>query len=422
MAEKGRFIWKNFRFREHVSAKPELVINFRLFFRHSFQNLNNTLNRLNDTWLRIIGITVLLVISISVHDYYDQQYSTRMLLKSIVTFISIGVIWHVMRALIIHYRQRYPKKSQVAKRYFLTFLTSSVFITLVSWLSRAVHHLITYGSLTKFRIAYETASITINKRTLARSIYGFDLIQATIIFIFFQAMYEIVFFIHDSSVREKRLRLAEQEREMLRAANLQSQLDALKQQVNPHFLFNSLNVLDSLIEDDPPKARVFLDELSTVYRYLLRSNRNDQSADGSLREGGSEQHLINLASELDFIDSYYHLLKTRLGEGLQLDITIDDRYHMYRLPPLTLQLLVENAFKHNIVLPDQPLVITIRTDQEGNLLVQNNVQRKNVRVASNGVGLSNILTKYRILNQPAPNIREENGQFVVILPLIDANT
>lgn len=248
-------------------------------------------------------------------------------------------------------------------------------------------------------------------RALARSIYGFDLVQAIVNFVFFQAMYEIVFFIHDSSVREKRLRQAEQEREMLRAANLQSQLDALKQQVNPHFLFNSLNVLDSLIEDNPAQARVFLEELSTVYRYLLRSNRSD----------GPEQHLTDLASELDFIDSYYHLLKTRLGDGLQLKVDIDDHYQHYKLPPLTLQLLVENAFKHNIVLPDQPLVIAIRTDQAGNLLVQNNVQRKSVRVASNGVGLNNILTKYRILNQPTPTIREENGRFEVTLPLIDAS-
>ena len=309
-----------------------------------------------------------------------------------------------MRAFFLYFRQRYPNKPQIAKRLLLTFLTGSLTTTVVLWLSSALQHWVTFGSLATYRLSHATASITVNNRTLALNMFGFDFVLAVTNFIFFQVIYEIVFFIHDSSVREKRLRQAEQEREMLRAANLQSQLDALKQQVNPHFLFNSLNVLDSLIEDDPPRARIFLEELSTVYRYLLRSN---------------EYHLTDLEKELGFIQSYYHLLKTRLGHGLQLNLEIDDRYQNYKLPPLTLQLLVENAFKHNIVLPDQPLVINIRTDQAGNLLIQNNVQRKNVRVASNGIGLSNILTKYRVLNQPTPTIREENGLFEVKLPLID---
>lgn len=382
------------------------MINFRLIFRHSILNLTCILNRPNDTWLRIIGITTLMAISISVNNYYDQPFSVRMLLKGAVTLISIVAIWYVMRALIFHFRGRYPEKTRTGRRFLFTFLTSSVITTLIIWLSRAIQHGIVYGSLTDFQLGHEMASITINNRTLALNLYGFDLVQASVTFIFFQAMYEIVFFIHDSTVREKRLRQAEQEREMLRAVNLQSQLDALKQQVNPHFLFNSLNVLDSLIEDDPRQARLFLEELSTVYRYLLRSN---------------EYHLTDLNKELDFIHSYYHLLKTRLGDGLQLNIAIEERYEHYKLPPLTLQLLVENAFKHNIVLPDQPLVIDIRTDQAGNLIILNNVQRKKVRVASNGVGLSNILTKYRVLNQPAPTIREENGLFEVTLPLINAS-
>ncbi|MPR36861.1 sensor histidine kinase [Salmonirosea aquatica] len=364
------------------------------------------MNRLNDTWLRIIGISTLLAISISVNDYYQRPYSPRMLFKIMVTLGTITAIWHVMRYLLIYFRKRYPRKSQFIKRLSLTFLASSFINTVIIWLSWALQHLITYGSLTDFRIYHDMASITVNNHKLSLGLYGFDIVLAVVNFLFFQVMYEIVFFIHDSIIREKQLRLAEQEREMLRAANLQSQLDALKQQVNPHFLFNSLNALDSLIEDDPPRARVFLEELSTVYRYLLRSN---------------EHHLIDLEKELGFIQSYYHLLKTRLGDGLQLNLVIDDRYRTYKLPTLTLQLLVENAFKHNIVLPDQPLVIDIRTDQAGNLLIQNNIQRKNVRVASNGVGLSNILTKYRVLSQPTPTIREANGQFEVTLPLIDAS-
>ncbi|MBC7920650.1 MAG: histidine kinase [Ferruginibacter sp.] len=194
------------------------------------------------------------------------------------------------------------------------------------------------------------------------------------------------------------------ETERLQKVNLQSQLEALKQQVNPHFLFNSLNVLDSLIEDDPRQASAFLDQLSTVYRYLLRSN---------------EQNLADLNTELQFIKSYFHLLRTRHGVGLNLTVAVDERFGRYQLPPLTLQLLVENAVKHNVILREQPLTIEILTDAQAHLLVRNNIQQKRTRVVSNGVGLSNILTKYRMLNQPVPTVWEADGQFVVTLPLIE---
>ncbi|GAB4025077.1 sensor histidine kinase [Spirosoma gilvum] len=181
------------------------------------------------------------------------------------------------------------------------------------------------------------------------------------------------------------------------------QIQALQGQVNPHFLFNSLNVLDSLIEEDPERARIFLEEMSTVYRYLLRAN---------------EQPLTDLGAELTFIQSYYHLLRTRHGRGIELVMNVPESYQTYQLPPLTLQLLVENAVKHNVALPDQPLFVDISIDSDSRLLVRNNIQRKTSRVLSNGVGLSNILTKYQMLGQPTPVIQEVDGQFLAILPLI----
>jgi sensor histidine kinase YesM len=361
------------------------------------------LNTVNDKWLRIIGISLLLVISITGNGFHQQPLTGEIMIRILISFVSITITWHVNRALIFYFREKYSSKRQIASRLLLTFLTGSIASTLIIWLTGAARHLILHGTLLAYRGAGQTASITVNKMTIALSMYGFDFVHAATNFIFFQAIYESLFFARDSSLYQKRLKQAEQEQEKLRASNLQSQLDALKQQVNPHFLFNSLNVLDSLIEDDPKQARVFLDELSTVYRYLLRSN---------------DQHLTDLSTELDFINSYYHLLKTRHGAGLSLNVTVDDRYQTYRIPPLTLQLLVENAVKHNVVLPDQPLSIDILTDEQARLQVRNNVQRKTVRVASNGVGLSNILSKYQMLNQTAPTIREDNGQFVVTLPLI----
>ncbi|TMI97163.1 MAG: hypothetical protein E6H06_02430, partial [Bacteroidetes bacterium] len=124
------------------------------------------------------------------------------------------------------------------------------------------------------------------------------------------------------------------EAENLKKENLQSQLEGLKGQVNPHFLFNSLNSLSSLISEDPEKAEKFLDEMSKVYRYLLRTN---------------EEGLTTLDSEMQFIQSYFHMLKTRYGDGLDMETKIDEHYMGYQLPPLTLQMLIENAVKHNMI-------------------------------------------------------------------------
>lgn len=201
----------------------------------------------------------------------------------------------------------------------------------------------------------------------------------------------------------------------LKQLNIQHQLDVLKQQVNPHFLFNSLNSLIALIGEDPVRAEAFAEELSSVYRYVLRTNRSEGLSNNV---PDLTQHLTDLDSELTFIQSYYQLLKTRHGCGLDLVICVDEQFGPYRLPPLTLQLLVENAVKHNITLPEQPLRIQISTDERGTLQVLNNIQRKEVRVLSNGVGLSNIQAKYTMLGQPAPAIQEANNEFIVRLPLI----
>ncbi|RAJ97461.1 7TM protein involved in diverse intracellular signaling [Larkinella arboricola] len=183
----------------------------------------------------------------------------------------------------------------------------------------------------------------------------------------------------------------------------EAQMRALQSQVNPHFLFNSLNTLSALIDENPQQATDYVDELSSVYRYLLRA-------------GDSE--LTSLSVELNFIRSYLHLLKTRYGQSICTEIAVADTFQDALLPPLTLQLLVENAVKHNRALLEEPLTIRIGTTEVGHLVVENNIQRRAVRVESNGVGLSNITDKYRLLNHPTPRIEEANGWFRVTLPLL----
>ncbi|GAB3946402.1 hypothetical protein GCM10028805_16870 [Spirosoma harenae] len=210
---------------------------------------------------------------------------------------------------------------------------------------------------------------------------------------------------HESIFTYNQLRESTQREYKLKQLHMQQQMDVLKQQVNPHFLFNSLNSLITLIGENPQQAETFTEELSSVYRYVLRAN---------------EQDLTDLGTELDFINSYTHLLRTRYGAGFELQIQVDQRFRSYQIPPLTLQLLVENAVKHNSILKSKPLTVDIQTDDLANLHVRNNIQKKRQSVVSNGVGLANILAKYEMLGQPRPSVREETGQFVVALPLIPA--
>ncbi|HYO21238.1 MAG TPA: histidine kinase [Flavisolibacter sp.] len=205
----------------------------------------------------------------------------------------------------------------------------------------------------------------------------------------------------------ERLKESVLEKDTLKQQALQHEFDALKNQVNPHFLFNCFNTLSSLISEDKQKAEVFLNELSKVYRYLLRNN---------------EDGLSTVENEIKFIRSYYGLLRTRHGDALQMTIDIDKRYHPYLLPSLTLQLLVENVVKHNQLSKSLPLVIEIFTTAGNKLVVNNNLQRRTVKAPSNRVGLENIQAKYDLLNQPGFQVMEDGKNFTVVLPLIWNNT
>ncbi len=193
------------------------------------------------------------------------------------------------------------------------------------------------------------------------------------------------------------------EKEMLQKMNLQSEFDALKSQVNPHFLFNSLNSLSSLIHENPEDAEKFLDEMSKVYRYILKNN---------------EESIIDLGTELKFLNSYYHLLKTRYNEGFSVNIDVDEGTRECLIPPLTLQLLLENAVKHNVIMKEEPLHIFIKTEEGERLTVRNNLQKKSTKVQSNKVGLANIVSKYRLLGQDEVIISETATDFIVSIPLI----
>lgn len=207
-------------------------------------------------------------------------------------------------------------------------------------------------------------------------------------------------------------RAALTEAELQEKLHLESQFQSLQNQLNPHFLFNSLNVLSSLITENPRRAEDFVDQLSNVYRYLLRSN---------------DRELVSVEEELNFIRSFFHLLSTRYDQGITLNIAIDPDFTKKQLPALALQILLENAVKHNEIAPDKPLHIEILDNLpeviEGKsgptLLVRNNIQRKNSRSSSNRVGLDNLLQRYELLGETGFAVQDDGRFFTVVLPLLD---
>lgn len=209
----------------------------------------------------------------------------------------------------------------------------------------------------------------------------------------------------EKTVEERTEKLTKANTQLLKLQkeNLQSQFEVLKQQVNPHFLFNSLNVLTSLIKVNPDLAEVFTERLSKVYRYVLENKEKD---------------LIPLAIELDFIRSYTFLLDIRFSGKLFVEIDIDNRYHEYLVVPMVLQLLIENAVKHNTFSKKNPLHISLTVDNEHFLTVSNNLQNRKTQMVSTGVGLVNISKRYSLLTdtQPAFDITEK--RFTARIPLI----
>lgn len=184
---------------------------------------------------------------------------------------------------------------------------------------------------------------------------------------------------------------------------LKADYRVLQNQVNPHFLFNSLNVLISEIKHNPNTAVEFTRKLSKVYRYVLQSKNHD---------------LIALSKELDFIDSYIFLHKVRIGDALDYSVNISEEIVHMQIPPLTLQILIENAIKHNVANEENKLKISIASNEDNELIVSNNLQAIE-NADSTYTGLSNLSKRFELLKQNGFSYGEQEEKFVVCIPLID---
>lgn len=195
------------------------------------------------------------------------------------------------------------------------------------------------------------------------------------------------------------------ESERLRSEKAESQYAVLKNQVNPHFLFNSLNSLSSLIRVSPEKAIDFVDRFSKIYRYVLEVN---------------DKTVVELKDELEFLQSYYFLQKIRFCKNLEIETNINATKLNEFLPPLSIQILIENAIKHNEISTENPLKIDIYLENDF-LVIANNLQFKNSMESSTGIGLVNLAERYEHLTDQKPSFYATTDKYIAKIPLIKAS-
>lgn len=193
------------------------------------------------------------------------------------------------------------------------------------------------------------------------------------------------------------------ELEQIRTDNLNAQYELLKQQINPHFLFNSLNTLKSMIDIKDESSGDFVVRLADFYRFTLDNRKMD---------------LIPLKKELAILDAYVFLLTSRFEDGIEFKIDIQEEILNSYIPPFTLQLLCENCIKHNIVSLAHPLIIKLYSDSEY-IVIENNFQPKNIPQESAGIGIENIRERYKHFAEKELTILQNDSNFTVKLPIVD---
>lgn len=296
------------------------------------------------------------------------------------TLFITTVLWIISRYIMIWSRRMYPSFSDVRKR---LIVQSASMLTFAVIGNNLLGYIIDTG-------IFNEPSRFLNPDSLISS-------NSAAIFctILVMAIYESIYFMNE-------LKNSVEEKETLKRESLNAQLNALRTQVNPHFLFNNLNTLSSIIPENPQQAVEFVQQLSKVYRHILEVK---------------DQKNISLKEELDVLRAYGFLLKTRFGNNLDIDINVPDEKLNKNIVPLSLQLLMENAIKHNIVSNDKPLKIDVYA-VNGRLVVSNNLQRKNQLTESTGMGLDNIRKRYKLLSDKPVEVTENENNFTVSIPLI----
>jgi two-component system, LytTR family, sensor kinase len=303
------------------------------------------------------------------------HYSVAFFVIALITLLA----WEVSKWLHPFFIKRFSGDKEVIKREVLFFLSANICSIM---LTSVLVTLFTVYVRKKPASIYNPIKLTITYLTL--------------VLILFHLLNVIVFYMNRAKEKEK-------EALTLQKMNTLAQLQSIKSQLNPHFLFNNLNVLSSLVIRDNPEANLFIENFASVYHYVL-SNQ--------------EKELTTLEKELDFLENYNFLLERRFPNSIIFNIDVPNDMLQYKVAPIAIQMLVENAIKHNVVSKNKPLEIYIGVTDDDMLKVSNLLIPKINTEAASNLGLQNIDQRYKIITGKNIQVHKTEKDFTVYIPLI----
>ena len=336
----------------------------------------------DDQWFAMIGILFLGLSSSYVFNFNaDPLTPIELAITLVASLFFSSCDWMINRSILIRLRKRYPSLQDSAKRIILLFCGTLITVLVVDYIGVRLITLISENVRYDFQERVRSLVVVVFLSSMTLAIY--------------EAIY--FFVLLKKSVREE---------EQAKQAIIQAELDTLRNQAQPHFFFNTLNTLRDIIDQSPKEdAMQFVDKLSDIYRFLLESGN---------------AHLISLKAELKFAKAYVHVQTERFGENLKLNWDLPEALETHLIAPMSLQLLLENAIKHNVVSRSRPLEIKV-TAANGFVVVSNKIQRKSTQLPSTKMGLKNIEKRYALISDRSVEVVNDGHQFSVALPLLDGS-
>lgn len=333
----------------------------------------------DDFWFSIIGI---LIIACTTYYLFNPSFGVVSWTEAIASW-SIGLLftiidWVINRAIMIFLRKKYPAFRDDAKRITLFFIAIVCTVILVDFIGTSLLTLLPGVNTLDYQARLKV------------------LLSIVTLTIMIMAIYEAIYY-------NIRLKKSVREEEQSKQIIIQAQLDALRNQAQPHFFFNSLNTLRDIIDQNSKEeAKEFVDKLSDIYRFLL--------------EAGND-NLIPLKNELRFAKAYIHVQSERFGDNLKLNWNIPEAFLGAIIVPMSLQLLLENAIKHNVISKAKPLVIDVSV-HDNKLVISNKIAPKSTQLPSTKVGLVNIEKRYSLISDKSIEVKNDGIRFTVSLPLL----
>ena len=299
-----------------------------------------------------------------------------------ITIITL-LIWESSRLIEPVFKKLINRQKNKIKTLVLFFITGSLFTTLITI------GLVFFVSMGLHNYSFKQTIIPLK----------LNLIYAWLANLLFHLLNAIKFYFTEYKTKWM-------EAEELKRISAQAELQLVKSQINPHFLFNNLNVLSALIMKNNEEANKFIEEFSKVYRYILNNH---------------DKELVDIKTELEFIKPYIFLLQKRFAEGLDITIEVPETYKKFYVIPASLQMLIENAIKHNVISKTKPLHIDVHINGNNTIVVSNNLQLRQSVDNSTQIGLANIIKRYQLVSGKNVMVKNDSADFTVALPLLTLN-